>query len=117
MLYLALSQEYGVFYYFLPFTYTLDQIATALHVHMCTKAQLDFDGQLLSFNVYVYIKSVFVIEIIQLKSVKSRKIPNEKFCRIEPATPNHTFDAYTVKPVYKGHPWDLKNVAVMQRVV
>ena len=23
----------------------------------------------------------------------------------------------TVKPVYNGHPWDLKNVAVMQRVV
>jgi hypothetical protein len=22
-----------------------------------------------------------------------------------------------VKPVYNGHPWDLKNVAVMQRVV
>jgi hypothetical protein len=22
----------------------------------------------------------------------------------------------TVKPVYNGHPWDLKNVAVMQRV-
>jgi hypothetical protein len=24
---------------------------------------------------------------------------------------------YTVKPVYNGHPWDLKNVAVMQRIV
>jgi hypothetical protein len=24
---------------------------------------------------------------------------------------------YTVKPVYNGHPWDLKNVAVMQRVI
>ncbi len=23
----------------------------------------------------------------------------------------------TVKPVYNGHPWDLKNVVVMQRVV
>ncbi len=24
---------------------------------------------------------------------------------------------YTVKPVYNGHPWDLKNVAVKQRVM
>jgi hypothetical protein len=23
----------------------------------------------------------------------------------------------TVKPVYNGHPWDLKNVAVKQRVI
>jgi hypothetical protein len=23
---------------------------------------------------------------------------------------------YTVKPVYNGHPWDLKNVVVTQRV-
>ena len=23
----------------------------------------------------------------------------------------------TVKPVYNGHPWDLKNMAVMQRIV
>jgi hypothetical protein len=25
--------------------------------------------------------------------------------------------SFTVKPVYNGHPWDLKNVVVMQRVV
>jgi hypothetical protein len=23
----------------------------------------------------------------------------------------------TVKPVYNGHPWDLRNVAVMERVI
>jgi hypothetical protein len=27
------------------------------------------------------------------------------------------YGKYTVKPVYNSHPWDLKNVAVMQRVV
>ncbi len=74
VIYLALSHN------FLPLTYTLDQIAAALHVRMCTKAQLDFDRQLLSFNVYVSIKSLFTIEIIQL-SVKSWKNPNEKFCQ------------------------------------
>ena len=46
------SGIWGIFY-FLPLTYTLDLFAAALHVHMCTKVQLDFDRQLLSFNVYV----------------------------------------------------------------
>jgi hypothetical protein len=27
------------------------------------------------------------------------------------------FDQNTVEPVYNGHPWDLINVAVMQRVI
>jgi hypothetical protein len=31
---------------------------------------------------------------------------------------NYQIDfADTVKPVYNGHPWDLKNMAVMQRIV
>jgi hypothetical protein len=31
---------------------------------------------------------------------------------VKPAVGNNT-----VKPVYNGHPWNLKNVAVMQRIV
>ena len=74
------NREY--FIYFLPLTYSLDFFAAALHVHMRTKVQLDFDPQLLSFTLYLSIKSLFTIETIQLKSVKvlgSWKIPIEKF--------------------------------------
>ncbi len=28
----------------------------------------------------------------------------------------HKLFTFTVKPVYNGHPWDLKNVVVTQRV-
>jgi hypothetical protein len=34
--------------------------------------------------------------------------------RLARGTP--VFKKCTVKPVYNGHPWDLKNVAVKQRV-
>ncbi len=64
------------FIYFLPVTYSLDFFAAALHVQMRTKVQL------LSFTLYLSIKSLFTIETIQLKSVKvlgSWKIPTEKF--------------------------------------
>jgi hypothetical protein len=57
-----------------------------LHVHKYTKAHLDLDPQLLSVIVYVSIKLLFTIEIIQLKFVKvlkSWKIPTEKFCRYQ----------------------------------
>jgi hypothetical protein len=62
----------------------LDLFAAAWHVNKCTKAQLDFDPQLLYIIVYVSIKSLFTIETIQLKSLKvlkSFKIPTEKYCR------------------------------------
>ena len=67
---------------FFPLTHTLDLLAAALHVHKCTKFQLGFDPQLLSLIVYVSIKSLFILEKIQLKSVKVLKcwkIPTEKF--------------------------------------
>jgi hypothetical protein len=62
----------------------LNLFTAALHVHKYTKVHLDFDPQLLSVFVYVFIKSLFTIETIHLKYVKvlkSLKIPTEKFHR------------------------------------
>ncbi len=73
LIYLSLSQEQVVFFYFFPLTYTLDLLAATLHIHKCTKAHLDFDPQQLSVIVYVSIKSLFSIETIQLKLVKVLK--------------------------------------------
>jgi hypothetical protein len=40
-----------------------------------------------------------------------------KFCIMRKLNSQKKVNRHTVKPVYNGHPWDLKNVAVMQRIV
>ncbi len=94
------NREY--FIYFLPLTYSLDLFAAALHVHMRTKVQLDFDPQLL---LYIYPSNHF-LPLKQSSWNLSRYLDLEKsqlknftgtrdLTRSE--TPNHAFDAYTVE--------------------
>jgi hypothetical protein len=65
---------------------------------MSTKAQFDFDKQLLLLIVYVSYKSLFTIEAIQLKFVKVIiKISPVQGIESGSVTPNHVFDAYTVE--------------------
>jgi hypothetical protein len=55
---------------FYPFTYTLDLFAATLHVHKCTKAQLDFDPQLLSFEpgsaTPNHVFDAYTVELMQI---------------------------------------------------
>ncbi len=41
----------------------------------------------------------------------------DRGCIVSVSCKRNLIDTYTVKPVYYSYPWDLKNVAVMQRVV
>jgi hypothetical protein len=54
------SGKGSICYFFHSQTYTLDQFSAALHVHMGTKAQLEFDPQLLSLIVCVGIDGLVV---------------------------------------------------------
>ncbi len=65
-------------------------IIFSTHIYIGSNSSCFVCTKLLSVIVYVSIKSLFTIEIIQLKSVKvltSWKIPTEKFCRYSGLNP------------------------------